>query len=103
MKAFIKASLIFSVVVAGPVMAKPYHHALEPTVGVEVQMVASKPDSGFDFRNLLGVIIPGTGVEVHMGDLASAEEAAAAYDPHGVPETWHQVNPATGVERSMLR
>jgi len=85
--------------IAAPTMAAPYQHGLEPHVGVEVQMVGAPSRSDFDFRSLLGVIIPGVGVEVHMGDLISPELAAAAYDPEGVPETWRQINPDAGVEK----
>jgi|GEM_PF-5786149 hypothetical protein len=102
MKNMMKTALVASILVSTSALAGPLTHSLDPQVGVEVPMYATQANKPFDFRTLLGVIIPGVGKEVHMGDLASAEAAAAAYDPDGVPATWRAINPAVGVEKNMM-
>ncbi|MCV6590346.1 MAG: hypothetical protein OIF57_15180 [Marinobacterium sp.] len=102
MNTLIKTAIVASIMVSGSVLAKPYHHALEPHTGVEVQMYADIPSRSFDFRTMLGVILPASGIEVHMGDLVSTEQATSAYDPEGVSATWHQITPAIGVEKHLL-
>lgn len=103
MKKLTGITAVLAVLIAAPATAASYHHALEPSVGIEVQMAGAPSRSDFDFRSLLGVTMPGVGVEVHMGDLVSPELAAASYDPDGAPGTWRQITPAVGVEKHMLQ
>lgn len=102
MKNMMKTALVASILVSTSALAGPLTHSLDPQVGIEVPMHATQASSSFDFRTLLGVIMPGVGTEVHLGDLASAEAAAAAYDPEGAPATWRAINPAVGVETQLM-